>query len=282
MTKISINTCEICNKPFGSTMALSSHQRAKKHGKYSDNDKYSGVMKATISHVKHPIEQEIRNHKNEVFTSIIDELTRRKKDEELKTALREQLAVDERPYYNVEAYQIAIRTMTIGEAYKLAKDDTRSLELIEANKHPEQVHVIEKDTNVFQETVTSTIGVTSIRGEKVEVNTWGRDTADQSVFRKAVSLNYGHRCVLTGDTIAIEAAHIQTHNDHYDNSIDNGIMLSVGLHRLFDKGIMIINPESMTVHFTQDCFYKKHLEGAIVKPGKIAINKDKLRAKNKL
>lgn len=120
-----------------------------------------------------------------------------------------------------------------------------------------------------------------IRGEKIEINTTGRNAADQAVFRKAIANNYSYRCCITGDSIAIEAAHIQTHSDHYDNCIDNGIMLSVGLHRLFDQGLMIIDPESMTIHFTVDCFYKKHLEGKVVSQGRVKINKDKLRQKNR-
>lgn len=117
-------------------------------------------------------------------------------------------------------------------------------------------------------------------GYKVVIHTTGRDTADQAAFRKAVSANYNHRCALTGDTLAVEAAHIQNHSDHYDNCIDNGIFLSVGLHRLFDAGIMIIDAETMKVHFTQDCFYKKHLEGVEIKQGRVPINKNKLRSKN--
>jgi len=126
--------------------------------------------------------------------------------------------------------------------------------------------------------------VTTVHPEKsfkVEINTTGRSQADQTKFRRTVSLNFSHRCAITGDAVAVEAAHIQTHKDYYDNSIDNGIMLSVGLHRLFDAGILIINPETMTVSFTHDCFYKKHLEGVQVKQGKIPISKEKIEAKNK-
>lgn len=122
--------------------------------------------------------------------------------------------------------------------------------------------------------------VTNEKGYKIDIQTTGRDTANQAAFRKAVSTNFDHCCAITGDCIAVEACHIQTHSDHYDNCVDNGIMLGVGLHRFFDAGIMIINPDSMTVSFMQDCFYKKHLEGAPVRQGKIPINKDKLKAKN--
>lgn len=118
------------------------------------------------------------------------------------------------------------------------------------------------------------------RGYKIDIHTIGRDTAEQAAFRKAVSANFSNQCALTGDTVAVEAAHIQTHSDHYDNCIDNGIFLSVGLHRLFDAGIMVIDAETLKVHFTKDCFYKQHLEGVEIRQGIIPINKDKLRSKN--
>ncbi|HHC2377979.1 TPA: HNH endonuclease [Klebsiella pneumoniae] len=65
-------------------------------------------------------------------------------------------------------------------------------------------------------------------------------------------MNYNHRCAITGDEVAVEACHIQTHANYFDNSLDNGVLLSVGLHRLFDAGIMIICPETMTISFTRN------------------------------
>ncbi|QPG07554.1 HNH endonuclease [Klebsiella pneumoniae subsp. pneumoniae] len=85
-------------------------------------------------------------------------------------------------------------------------------------------------------------------------------------------MNYNHRCAITGDEVAVEACHIQTHANYFDNSLDNGVLLSVGLHRLFDAGIMIICPETMTISFTRNC-YKKYLDGALVKQGRIPISK---------
>ncbi|HDG1677111.1 TPA: HNH endonuclease, partial [Kluyvera ascorbata] len=122
--------------------------------------------------------------------------------------------------------------------------------------------------------------LSTVKGLKKDIHTVGRDSQEQAAFRKAVSVNYNHRCAITGDEVAVEACHIQTHANYYDNSLDNGVLLSVGLHRLFDAGIMIICPETMTINFTHDCFYKKYLDGAFVKQGRIPINKAKLFKKN--
>ena len=115
---------------------------------------------------------------------------------------------------------------------------------------------------------------------KKAIHTVGRDSQEQAAFRKAVSMNYNHRCAITGGEVAVEACHIQTHANYFDNSLDNGVLLSVGLHRLFDAGIMIICPETMTISFTRNCFYKKYLDGALVKQGRIPISKKKLSEKN--
>ncbi|WP_442801116.1 HNH endonuclease [Serratia rubidaea] len=169
----------------------------------------------------------------------------------------------------------------IREFLDVCKPNKKSIPAIESVERIKNASGI---VNSVKAPVPSIVPLSSVakcvRGEKVEINTVGRDTGDQAMFRKAIGENYSYRCCITDDSIAIEAAHIQTHDDYYDNSVDNGIMLSVGLHRLFDKGIMIIDPESMTIHFTVDCFYKKHLEGAVVKQGKVKISKDKLYAKN--
>ena len=69
-------------------------------------------------------------------------------------------------------------------------------------------------------------------------------------------------------------------NQRGAGQLDNGVLLSVGLHRLFDAGIMIICPETMTISFTRNCFYKKYLDGALVKQGRIPISKKKLSEKN--
>ncbi|MEH8375364.1 HNH endonuclease signature motif containing protein [Klebsiella pneumoniae] len=122
--------------------------------------------------------------------------------------------------------------------------------------------------------------LSSVKGVKKAIHTVGRDSQEQAAFRKAVSMNYNHRCAITGDEVAVEACHIQTHANYFDNSLDNGVLLSVGLHRLFDAGIMIICPETMTISFTRNCFYKKYLDGALVKQGRIPISKKKLSEKN--
>lgn len=89
--------------------------------------------------------------------------------------------------------------------------------------------------------------------EVVTVTARQRSTKQQAVFRANVMLNCGGRCVVTDSEEGIEAAHIQDLKAGGDYATANGIMLERGLHYLFDRGLMAINPVTLTVHFAPGC-----------------------------
>ena len=73
----------------------------------------------------------------------------------------------------------------------------------------------------------------------------GRSADEQRKFRDAVLKAYGYKCAITGESIEIEgynattylleAAHIIPYSDSGSFSVNNGIALSVEMHRMFDK-----------------------------------------------
>ena len=70
----------------------------------------------------------------------------------------------------------------------------------------------------------------------------------QSRFRRVLIEAYNERCVVTrGDTAtALEAAHIEPYSDSMSNVPDNGILLRADIHRMFDVGLLGIDPEGFT------------------------------------
>ncbi|HEJ6940873.1 HNH endonuclease [Serratia sp. CMO1] len=84
-------------------------------------------------------------------------------------------------------------------------------------------------------------------GKKAEITT----RPNQIEFTETVRLNCFNRCVISGVRIRqrTEATHLVEHCkdgiDHYTN----GLLMRVDLHRLFDAGLLAINPETLTVHF---------------------------------
>ncbi len=89
--------------------------------------------------------------------------------------------------------------------------------------------------------------------ETVTVTARQRSTKQQAVFRANVLLNCGGRCVVTGSKEGIEAAHIQDLKAGGDYATANGIILERGLHYLFDRGFMAIDPVTLKVHFVPGC-----------------------------
>lgn len=74
----------------------------------------------------------------------------------------------------------------------------------------------------------------------------GRSAKDQKRFHDEVLNAYGYKCAITGESIEIkninnsisyliEAAHIIPYSDSGSFSVNNGIALSIQMHKMFDK-----------------------------------------------
>jgi hypothetical protein len=87
----------------------------------------------------------------------------------------------------------------------------------------------------------------------------------QQGFRDGLRRRYGDKCMISGCTIMdiVEAAHIKQYRGEDDNHPENGLLLRVDLHTLFDLNLLGIEPSTLTVKIHPDG--KKdgyqHLEG---------------------
>jgi hypothetical protein len=219
------------------------------------------------------IQEEIKQHRAAVVSGMVKESSKRKGISELKAALREQLKeneADERPYYNAEVYRLAIRTMTVSDAFRLAKDETNALTYLVTQKAlrealetaPEPVPVLTKQdvkhTARFQDRII-------------------RTRTNQSDFSCRVAVNFKGVCAITGSGEGLQAAHIDPIASG-NNNTSNGIYLLSCLHWMFDNGYMAIHPESLTVHFATSCtwFAKEQFEGKTLRVHNVPLNKSGL------
>lgn len=108
--------------------------------------------------------------------------------------------------------------------------------------------------------------IISDRRSKSYINTVVR--LGQGAFRKEVLQHYERKCCITKCTEVslLEAAHINPYTGKHSNIIENSLCLRVDLHRLFDKILLSINPDTHDVVISEsvnDHFYKslngKHL-----------------------
>jgi putative restriction endonuclease len=77
---------------------------------------------------------------------------------------------------------------------------------------------------------------------------WVEQRIGQGAFRTRVTEAYARRCAITGERTlpVLEAAHIRPHAQSGPNRVDNGILLRSDLHRLFDRGLVTIEPQELT------------------------------------
>lgn len=67
----------------------------------------------------------------------------------------------------------------------------------------------------------------------------------QSSFRVKISKAYNSACCITGEITPelIEAAHIQPYLSKESNHVQNGLLLRVDFHKLYDNGLLYINED---------------------------------------
>jgi predicted restriction endonuclease len=72
----------------------------------------------------------------------------------------------------------------------------------------------------------------------------------QSRFKKNISYLYNGRCAISGSSVpeVLDAAHISGHKVSGNNKNKNGILMRTDLHRLFDRNLLLIHPDRLTVH----------------------------------
>lgn len=77
---------------------------------------------------------------------------------------------------------------------------------------------------------------------------------NQSHFRLNLIQVYGLRCMISRIEISelIDAAHIISHSDSGINHTNNGLLLRIDLHRLFDANLLGINPKTFTVKISKN------------------------------
>jgi hypothetical protein len=68
----------------------------------------------------------------------------------------------------------------------------------------------------------------------------------QDVFRSELVAAYGGRCAITGTRgiVVLEAAHIRPYSGPLSSTVDNGLLLRSDIHRLFDRHLIAIDPET--------------------------------------
>jgi hypothetical protein len=104
----------------------------------------------------------------------------------------------------------------------------------------------------FEDLPISNTSPTEIKHDKKKALISQTLREGQASFRAKLIKHYGCRCMVTGETIdsIIEAAHIIPYCGPDSNRIENGLLLRVDIHRLFDQGLLTIHPHTRKICVT--------------------------------
>jgi predicted restriction endonuclease len=71
----------------------------------------------------------------------------------------------------------------------------------------------------------------------------------QAAFRRALIRRYGQICAVSGPTPveALEAAHLRAFAQFKEHRVEDGMLLRADIHRLFDRGLIAVDPNTMTI-----------------------------------
>ncbi|QMM52597.1 HNH endonuclease [Enterobacter sp. RHB15-C17] len=140
------------------------------------------------------------------------------------------------------------------------------------NKRPQQITAIQEEE---QDLIDIELKAS---GRVAEV--FLRDPRAQAVFRKLVLENFGERCAVSRKHLGgvLEAAHIEGAAVDGCYNASNGVLLSPTFHKLYDRHLMGINPESMTVHFASGIEWEEY-EGIVITPLRYRLDKARLAAR---
>jgi hypothetical protein len=69
----------------------------------------------------------------------------------------------------------------------------------------------------------------------------------QPTFRRELLKRYGATCAFTGPqpTDALDAAHMYSYASFGEHDLNAGFLLRADLHRLFDRGLITVNPVTL-------------------------------------
>jgi putative restriction endonuclease len=101
----------------------------------------------------------------------------------------------------------------------------------------------------FAEVVNAPIDVRGVADARKWISAIIVGRQGQLRFRGKVLRAYGKRCAVTGcdAEAALEAAHVVRYRGIETNVIGNGLLLRSDIHKLFDRGLIGIDPQSWTI-----------------------------------
>lgn len=101
---------------------------------------------------------------------------------------------------------------------------------------------------------------------------------DAMSFSSRIRTNFGGKCAVTGhDTAILLQAAMIDQSGVGGVSTSNGILLDISLRIMFERGLMVINPDTLTVSFKCSHPLADQFDGVKLATPKVSLNVEALR-----
>jgi 5-methylcytosine-specific restriction enzyme A len=105
---------------------------------------------------------------------------------------------------------------------------------------------IEEEMNILVQS-----GLEGFEASRMRERAWQQVTQrrGQSRFRTMLLEAYDNKCAVTriNEPMVLEAAHIEPYSGAASNVAHNGLLLKSDIHKLFDRGVLVIQPDLTTM-----------------------------------
>ena len=157
----------------------------------------------------------------------------------------------ERRFMNISAVAIALEHDYIQGYRPLSNVGRNQWDRIQARLESQGLDSDDLEPAIIAEIdILNEQGIAGFEASRVRERAWQQVTQrrGQSRFRDLLLEVYDSRCAVTraNEPVVLQAAHIEPYSGAASNVATNGLLLKSDIHLLFDRGLLAIEPDSLT------------------------------------
>jgi 5-methylcytosine-specific restriction enzyme A len=158
----------------------------------------------------------------------------------------------ERRFMNISAVSLALEHEIVQGFQPLGNVGTKIWERIQSRLQTHGFGIEDIESSIEDEmNILMQSGLDGFEASRIRERAWQQVTQrrGQSRFRTMLLDAYDNKCAVTriNEPMVLEAAHIEPYSGPASNVAQNGLLLKSDIHKLFDRGVLVIQPDLTTM-----------------------------------
>ena len=158
----------------------------------------------------------------------------------------------ERRFMNISAVSLALEHEIVQGFQPLGNVGKTNWERIQSRLETHGFGIDDIESSIEDEmNILMQSGLEGFEASRMRERAWQQVTQrrGQSRFRTMLLDAYDNRCAVTriNEPMVLEAAHIEPYSGAASNVAQNGLLLKSDIHKLFDRGVLVIQPDFTTM-----------------------------------